>query len=33
MKCGDEITIICEGADEQEALKSLVQEIESGLGE
>ena len=33
VKCGDEITIICEGADEQEALKSLVQEIESGLGE
>ncbi len=33
VKCGDEITIICEGEDEREALKSLVQEIESGLGE
>ena len=33
VKCGDEITIICEGEDEREALKSLVHEIESGLGE
>ena len=33
VKCGDEITIICEGEDEREALKSLVQEIEIGLGE
>ena len=33
VKCGDEITIICEGEDEREALKSLVHEIESGLSE
>lgn len=33
VKCGDEITLICEGEDEKEALKALVQEVESGLGE
>ncbi len=33
VKCGDEIEIICEGEDEQEALMSLVSAIESGLGE
>jgi len=33
VKCGDEITLCCEGEDEQEALKHLVDAIESGLGE
>lgn len=33
IKSGDEITLICEGEDEEEALSSLVAYIESGLGE
>lgn len=33
IKSGDEITLICEGEDEVEALQSLVTYIESGLGE
>ena len=33
VKCGDEIELICEGEDEQEALKALVEAVESGLGE
>ena len=33
VKCGEEIEIICEGEDEEEALKNLVGAIESGLGE
>ena len=33
VKCGDEIELICEGVDEQEALKTLVQAVENGLGE
>ncbi len=33
VKCGDEIEFVCEGEDEQEALKTLVQAVESGLGE
>jgi phosphocarrier protein len=33
VKCGDEIEFICEGEDEQEALKALVTAVESGLGE
>ena len=33
VKCGDEITINCEGEDEAEALKTVVEAIESGLGE
>ena len=33
VKCGDEIEIICEGEDEEEALKNLVGAIESGLGD
>jgi phosphocarrier protein len=33
IKSGDEITMICEGEDEQEALPALVAYIESGLGE
>jgi phosphocarrier protein len=33
IKSGNEITLICEGEDEQEALTALVAYIESGLGE
>lgn len=33
IKCGDEITLMCEGEDEEEALQSLVKAIEEGLGE
>ncbi len=33
VKCGDEIEMICDGVDEQEALQALVDAIESGLGE
>lgn len=33
VKCGDEIEIICDGEDEEEALKTIVGSIESGLGE
>ena len=33
IKSGDEITLICEGEDEREALQSLIAYIESGLEE
>ena len=33
VKCGDEIEFVCIGEDEEEALKSLVGLVESGLGE
>ncbi len=33
VKSGDEIELICDGEDEEEALKSLVEAVESGLGE
>jgi phosphocarrier protein len=33
VKCGDEIELVCEGEDEEEALAGLVQAIEDGLGE
>ena len=33
VKSGDEIELFCDGPDEEEALQSLVSEIESGLGE
>ncbi|MBE5887017.1 MAG: HPr family phosphocarrier protein [Lachnospiraceae bacterium] len=33
VKSGDEITLCCEGEDEQEALQRLVEVIEAGLGE
>lgn len=33
IKCGTEITLICDGEDEAEAMKTLTQAIESGLGE
>ena len=33
VKCGDEIEFVCEGEDENEALRSMVSAVESGLGE
>ena len=33
VKSGDEIELVCEGPDEEEALKRLVEIIEGGLGE
>lgn len=33
VKTGDEIEILCEGEDEEEALRTLVKAIEDGLGE
>ncbi|WP_026505148.1 HPr family phosphocarrier protein [Butyrivibrio sp. NC3005] len=33
VKCGDEIIFTCTGTDEQEALKGMVEAVESGLGE
>lgn len=33
VKYGDEITFICEGADEEQALAEMVALVESGLGE
>ncbi len=33
IKSGDEIELICEGEDEEIALKEMIELIESGLGE
>lgn len=33
VKFGDEITVICDGIDENEALEAIIQGIKSGLGE
>lgn len=33
VKCGDELEIFCDGVDEEEALRGMVDIIESGLGE
>lgn len=33
IKSGDEIQIICEGEDEEQALSAMVQLVEDGLGE
>lgn len=33
IKCGDEIELICEGIDEEEALSGIVEAIQNGLGE
>lgn len=33
IKSGDEITIACDGEDENEALKTMVQIVQDGLGE
>ena len=33
IKSGDEILLICEGEEEEKALKAMIEAIESGLGE
>ena len=33
IKAGDEIEIICDGEDEQEALTAMLEIVEDGLGE
>ncbi len=33
IKSGDEIEIVCEGTDEEQALKEMVQLVEEGIGE
>lgn len=33
IKCGTEITLICDGEDENEALATIAKAIEDGLGE
>lgn len=33
VKCGDEIELMCEGEDEEKALKEMIDLIKSGLGE
>lgn len=33
IKMGDEITIHCDGKDEEEALRAMVEAVENGLGE
>ncbi len=33
IKCGDELEFKCEGPDEAEEMKALVEAIENGLGE
>ncbi len=33
VKCGDEIELVCDGEDEEEALEYLVNAIQNGLGE
>lgn len=33
IKTGDEITLVCEGEGEEEALRAMVEAVESGLGE
>ena len=33
VKSGDEITLCCEGEDEEAALKAIVKAVEDGLGE
>lgn len=33
IKCGTEITLVCDGEDESQALTNLIEYIRSGLGE
>lgn len=33
IKSGDMITLVCDGPDEEAALKAMVEAVESGLGE
>lgn len=33
IQCGDEIVLICDGEDEEEALKGMLRAVNEGLGE
>jgi len=33
IQCGTEVTVICEGENEEQDLKTIIEAIESGLGE
>ncbi|MEG1780020.1 MAG: HPr family phosphocarrier protein [Clostridium sp.] len=33
IKCGTEVNLVCEGPDEEEAMKAVSEAIEGGLGE
>ena len=33
IKCGDEIEFICDGEDEEEALKRIIEAVHDGLGD
>lgn len=33
IKSGDEIILVCDGEDEEEALAAMIEAVESGLGE
>lgn len=33
VKCGDEIEFMCEGKDEEEALKGIIDAVHAGLGD
>ncbi len=33
IKCGEEIELICEGPDEEQAIKAITQAVAEGLGE
>lgn len=33
IKSGDEILLVCDGPDEEEALQAMIEAVESGLGE
>lgn len=33
VRCGDEIELVCEGPDEQEALDAMIKAVQDGLGE
>ena len=33
VKCGTQITIVCDGEQEEDALRTIVDAVESGLGE
>ena len=33
VKCGTQVTIVCDGEQEEDALRTIVEAVESGLGE
>lgn len=33
VKCGDEVEFICDGVDEDDALRTIIKAVENGLGE